>query len=459
MRRKPICNFVPEHYALGLTLVGMEGTALDEGLRLNNHLRADRPAGSGDIPPPPYHVRGAQMLYFLCEFDRDVLDELLPPDLQAAPTNTGMFALYTAPDGRGLTPYTAWFAGVNITGHDSPEGNFATYIFDGCFSDRAGEVFPSIYNAQIRPGWTRQTWTGAFVSGEAGTGPEPAIRMAATLAPGSSRSIFGMNHYLGRHPKAGLIFYSVAISGQRIDVVPSALDILEDAPEALRRFRPKGYVNTFAWADCSLTFSPPRHLDEGSDVAQADGRRVLLLDALSRMGRSAVIVGAAGRVLHVNDEAEALLSTPPPATGGRPADLLGANGVIRELVTRMIATEVPSIGDPVALDTGGRTLIVQAMRLENQTVGEPAALLQLTDPMRDQRGRPSAGLQVLGLTPGEARVAALVGSGRPVKDAAGELGITESTARSALKVAYEKLRIGKQSELAKIVARLEGTGF
>jgi len=28
-----------------------------------------------------------------------------------------------------------------------------------------------------------------------------------------------------------------------------------------------------------------------------------------------------------------------------------------------------------------------------------------------------------------------------------------------LKVAYQKLRIGKQSELAKIAARLEGAGF
>jgi DNA-binding CsgD family transcriptional regulator len=125
----------------------------------------------------------------------------------------------------------------------------------------------------------------------------------------------------------------------------------------------------------------------------------------------------------------------------------------------MISGETNIISDPVALETGGRTLIVQAMRLENEMVGEPVVILLLADPMRAQRGRPSAGLQILGLTPGEARVAALVGSGRPVKDAAHELGITESTARSALKIAYEKLRIGKQSELAKVVARLEGTGF
>jgi DNA-binding CsgD family transcriptional regulator len=283
--------------------------------------------------------------------------------------------------------------------------------------------------------------------------------MAATLSPGSSRSIFGMNHYLGRDPKGGLIFYSVAISGQRIEVTPTALDVLGGASAALRRFLPKAYMNTFAWADCSLTFSPPRRLDEGAALVQADARRVLLLDALSRMGRAAIIVGADGRMLHSNDEAETLLSPPPPASKQSGVDVLTTRDAVRKLAARMIAADANSISDPVALETGARTLIVQAMGLGSGMVGEPAVLLLLTDPMREQRGRPAAGLQVLGLTPGEARVAALVGNGRPVKDAARELGITESTARSALKVAYEKLRIGKQSELAKIVARLEGTGL
>ena len=79
--------------------------------------------------------------------------------------------------------------------------------------------------------------------------------------------------------------------------------------------------------------------------------------------------------------------------------------------------------------------------------------------MRNEKGQPTAGLQLLGLTPGEARVAAFVGGGRSVREAAQEFGIAESTARSVLKVAYQKLRIGKQSELAKIAARLEGAGF
>lgn len=442
-----------------------EEAELDEILRLNFHLRTDDPLSAtrvGDIPPPPYHVRHAQLLYFLCAFDRELLQGLLPPELEVAPTNTGMFCLYSAPDGRGITPYSAWFAGVNVVGHDSPDGNFATYIFTGCFSDKAGEVFPAIYNANIQPGWTRQTWAGAFACGEAGTGREPVIRMAARIPPGNGRAIFGLNHYLGRHPKGGIIFYSVAISCQMIDVEPTTLDILEHAPEDLRRFRPKGFVNTFVFADCSLTFSPPRLVTEAPELAQADARRVSLLDALSRMGRAAVVLGREGKVVHLNHQAEELLPRAVAAMG-KPFRAIRSseNALIRKLIEGAFAAEYDPSGEAVALSREGQAhaLIVQAMRLDNELTGEPAVLLLFTDPMHEQKGQPSAGLQLLGLTPGEARVAAFVGGGRSVKDAAQELRISENTARSVLKVAYDKLGIGKQSELAKIVARLEGVGF
>ena len=433
---------------------------MDEGLRLNYHLRTSGPSlgtGHGEIPSPPYHVRHGQLLYFLCEFDPDVLQGLLPPELTVAPTNTGMFCLYSALDGRGITPYSAWFAGVNVLGHDSPDGNFATYIFAGCFSDKAGEVFPTIYNDRIRAGWTRQTWAGAFVSGEAGTGREPTVRMGARILPGTGRPIFGLNHYLGHHPQGGIVFYSVAISCQMIDVEPTTLEILQDAPEELQRFRPKRYVNTFSFAYCSLTFSPPRLVSDAPDA-----RRTGLLDALSRIGRAAVILGRNGDVLHLNDQAEMLLPRTMAEAGkpfrpGRASD----NAVLSKLITQALAADNGSAREAIALSRDGRenALIVQAMRIEHDTPGQPAVLLLFTDPMRNEKGQPTAGLQLLGLTPGEARVAAFVGGGRSVREAAQEFGIAESTARSVLKVAYQKLRIGKQSELAKIAARLEGAGF
>jgi DNA-binding CsgD family transcriptional regulator len=114
--------------------------------------------------------------------------------------------------------------------------------------------------------------------------------------------------------------------------------------------------------------------------------------------------------------------------------------------------------EAVALSRDGQenALIVQAMRIDPDLTGEPGVLLLFTDPLHEEIGQPTAGFQLLGLTPGEARVAAFVGGGHSVRDAALAFGIAESTVRSVLKVSYQKLNIGKQSELAKIAARLEG---
>jgi DNA-binding CsgD family transcriptional regulator len=61
---------------------------------------------------------------------------------------------------------------------------------------------------------------------------------------------------------------------------------------------------------------------------------------------------------------------------------------------------------------------------------------------------------LLGLTLGEARVAALVGSGSPPRDAAVKLGITEETARTVLKRVFSKVGISRQSELTALLTKV-----
>ena len=57
-------------------------------------------------------------------------------------------------------------------------------------------------------------------------------------------------------------------------------------------------------------------------------------------------------------------------------------------------------------------------------------------------------------TLGEARVAALVGSGLPPREAAQRLGISEETARTTLKRVFAKVGVSRQSELAALLSRL-----
>jgi DNA-binding CsgD family transcriptional regulator len=61
---------------------------------------------------------------------------------------------------------------------------------------------------------------------------------------------------------------------------------------------------------------------------------------------------------------------------------------------------------------------------------------------------------VLGLTLGEARLAALVATGLAPKSAAEKLGVTENTARAVLKSVFAKTGVSRQSELAALLTKL-----
>jgi DNA-binding CsgD family transcriptional regulator len=84
----------------------------------------------------------------------------------------------------------------------------------------------------------------------------------------------------------------------------------------------------------------------------------------------------------------------------------------------------------------------------------PTALILVVDPEREHEHDPVEALRLLGLTQAEGRIAALVGAGHSRPEAAEALGISEWTAREALKRVFSKLGISRQSELVKLVHRL-----
>jgi DNA-binding CsgD family transcriptional regulator len=75
-------------------------------------------------------------------------------------------------------------------------------------------------------------------------------------------------------------------------------------------------------------------------------------------------------------------------------------------------------------------------------------------PEADGPADPAQVRDLLGLTLGEARVAALVGSGLAPREAAARLGIGEETARTALKRVFSKVGVSRQSELTALLTKL-----
>jgi DNA-binding CsgD family transcriptional regulator len=98
--------------------------------------------------------------------------------------------------------------------------------------------------------------------------------------------------------------------------------------------------------------------------------------------------------------------------------------------------------------------IAAASAATAQFLTQTRAIVLAIDPQANEPADPAIVRDVLGLTLGEARVASLVGSGLPPREAAQKLGITEETARTALKRVFGKVGISRQSELAALLTRL-----
>lgn len=79
--------------------------------------------------------------------------------------------------------------------------------------------------------------------------------------------------------------------------------------------------------------------------------------------------------------------------------------------------------------------------------GEARTLIIALPVERNRQLDPVVLRDVFDLSLGEARLAALIGAGVPVRDAAGTLGVTEGTARIVLKRVFRKLGVNRQAEL------------
>jgi DNA-binding CsgD family transcriptional regulator len=89
-----------------------------------------------------------------------------------------------------------------------------------------------------------------------------------------------------------------------------------------------------------------------------------------------------------------------------------------------------------------------------QFLAHACAIVLAIDPEAGVPADPALVRDVLGLTLGEARMAALVGSGIAPREAAVKLGITEETARSVLKQVFSKTGVSRQSELVSLLSKM-----
>jgi DNA-binding CsgD family transcriptional regulator/PAS domain-containing protein len=189
-------------------------------------------------------------------------------------------------------------------------------------------------------------------------------------------------------------------------------------------------------------------------------------DALARMGVGVFALDSLGRIVFSNTAGRQLVGDQLQLANNRLR--IGA-GAARETIDEAIAQTLRGssrdlIADPkpIFVDSIGanRRLVVYLLpvgtrtSLAKQFLTHTRAIVLAIEQKLDEPADPAVVRDVLGLTLGEARIAAMVGSGLPPKEAAERLGIAEDTARNVLKRVFAKVGVSRQSELAALLAKL-----
>lgn len=189
-------------------------------------------------------------------------------------------------------------------------------------------------------------------------------------------------------------------------------------------------------------------------------------EALARLGIGVFALDSLKRVVFSNPAGESLLGDGLVLVNGHllPATAVDSTALERSIeeAIRADPEDVAREPRPVLLNREkcARPLIVYVLPVTPhvsaaaQFLTHTRAIVLVVNPNPDEPADPAVVRDLLGLTLSEAKVAALVGAGLAPKAAAAKLGISEETARTALKRVFSKTGVSRQSELSALLTRL-----
>ena len=407
------------------------------------------PQMSLDEPRPPFVVDLVDYLLVGVAFDRAAVRDLVPLALDLPPRVHGFIGTGHASYGWGITPFSNFYLALAVDGIMSPDGTPALFRPLNIYSDRAGRIFRKYYNALIKLGSHSFSQEDEVRRVDVAAEDGLAVRLAVRQLPGEEATFTtGIHHYLGQDARGEVTSFHVSYSAH--STAATVVDFEISGGDRRFHLQPE-----LTWASqlqhMAITIGEPR----GSPFAPDDPtpRASSLTALLGRIGLPAACVARDGRLMSRNPAARSLLESVVP--GGQ---VIARRAGGQLSLDPAALSALGQVGQTVALllerREGGLPIVAQAFAIGRDLVEEDALLVLFRDPAGRDAVDPATVLELLGLTPAEARLAVAMGAGNSVARAAESLGITANTARSTLKAVFGKLQIGRQSELARIVARI-----
>jgi DNA-binding CsgD family transcriptional regulator/PAS domain-containing protein len=200
-------------------------------------------------------------------------------------------------------------------------------------------------------------------------------------------------------------------------------------------------------------------------LLNAEITSVGLGEALARIGIGVFALDSRGLVIFSNPAGERLLGGAVQVVEGRLR--IGDSSSAAKLAEAIsqslhgMAPDLLSDPKPIMVETAAsdRRLAIYLLPIFQPIIAErflthTRAIVLVIEQKLDEPADPAIVRDLLGLTLGEAKIAAMIGAGLSPRDAAEKLGIKEDTARTVLKKVFSKTGISRQSELVALLAKL-----
>jgi DNA-binding CsgD family transcriptional regulator/PAS domain-containing protein len=192
-----------------------------------------------------------------------------------------------------------------------------------------------------------------------------------------------------------------------------------------------------------------------------------LSDAFARLALGIFVLDSLGRIVHSNSAAQRHIGNGFVVTGERLSAAFASdqNALKSALLSMLRASPADLIDDPgpilIRRPNSERPLVTYVLPVRDsqgdaiaQFLVSAKAIVLVVDPDPSEPPDPAIVRDILGLTLSEARLAALVGTGISLHEAAQTLQISGNTARSVLKRVFEKVGVSRQGELSALLTRL-----
>jgi hypothetical protein len=199
-----------------------------------------------------------------------VVRSLLPPEIEPVEEMTGGITLYTAEEGYGLSPYSAFYLYVNIKGFDSADGTKGRWMLQGVYGPekKVSAALHKYYGLPVRAGESQRVHKDASTVGIGTLEGQDVVRIVATPKSDTCKSGAGTLNYPGQlEPSREIVVVQIPYVGEFCAADPVSIDITAPAGDPLNKLKPVKILGAAAFKNIAFAF--PRPVSAQQVTAQA----------------------------------------------------------------------------------------------------------------------------------------------------------------------------------------------